>query len=1388
MQTLDPRIHSLLDPFLKQSARIGSIVALGCGDALAEASCSELHIATRADELGGLREQSGSDSGETLLVVPLDIWNEQPPGSSGDFGFRALAVLLPLEATEPDWKLRRSLFDCGLICIGSARIAACKVLCFLASDAVQSVNTLSIEPRGHISMRHLADGGGFANQLFRYCTLKLYALRHGLAPAVPAWTGNHLFGLEDESCHDLDLPQRTYAGFADNDRELWDWDVPPVDIDLAGYFQELPECWRQHRPLLRRMFELPPEHRAALDAWRDAVTDGGRRTLVAIHVRRGDYRYHQSDGFPWVRLVPERWYLDWLRSLWPTLHNPVLYVATDEPDAILPVFREFHPVALDRGGPVLELPGHVRDFEALRRADHLALCNSSYSRMAAILSPATQRCFLPSFRTQCFAPYEPWIDPAFWKRFADSWTVQPRPASTQPVKTAAIYFDVSDLVLDLFHSSSLSGIQRFQSEILRNLAAEAHSLPIRYTVLSKRGGLFTIDGTEFVRIIEHLRVDAASRDLVVRALDHLLDAALPCAICAGDIFLETGAFWNVPRIGHLLQGLNGSGVRIGVFVHDILPIVAPEYFEAANTSAFVKGVFEALNFADFVITTSEFNRTCLMERMGSAFRRIPVRLMALGNELSQPAHATPFLSEPVAELLEQNYVLAVGTIEVRKNPTYLLNMWKMMVRSGRPEVPRLVFVGRRGWMVEDFMRQLKGCNYLGGRIVVLRATTDVELDLLYRNCLLTAFPSFLEGWGLPVGESLSHGKICLCSAAGGTSSVGGDLVDYIDPYNVRDGLETLLRYLDDPQRRSRREQEIAENFQLRTWEEVAGNFLETVLSLSREPSTSAAVIQLPDGRFLPISSDPPAVLMEEVDGSLSAELACISGWHPPELDGIRPSQPAATIRFRAALPAGTKINLVLRLVARFGNARVRIQSGSGADTDVALTEGLEKMAVLSCKVEDGDLVTVNLLSVGAAVTGHASPGAAWFLCGLLYFDPTRAGAPQLRYPARLPDPVRPDRVHLRPAAVDRSRRVESLPAFLETPDCYWPSDSTSVRRPPLFASDADAEAFLSGCGDSAKVPQLGAIRDSIDFVRRTDPFVSTSRFSEGSVFDHQGVWRGSGYLLSAPAHHTGWRSERGNAVGVDEKLLEQAPFFEGSFLIFYNGNLHNYYHWLVEGLLSLDILTATLGNDPNLKILLPKSMDIAALIDHRGSLSDIGLGDREVVEAAADFVRVQEAVWVEHDLVETMPAPYLKSFRRRVAALYASAQTGLGRRLLVARRGPTRTIQNLDQVQDCLSRYGFETVYVEGMSIRDQILLFQSAAFIVGAHGAALSNLLWCAPGTRVLEFMPVVEMRPFFWLISQKLDLVHAMQFCPPVGEQQFQSPIHVDIAKLDLLLRKLI
>ena len=420
-------IQSLLQPFQRQSAAIRSVVTIGC-------AAEELVDRDRADAFNRLAQQArelrAPAIGEDLILIPASLLQDLLPPAADDFGFRAAAVLFPRTSQSTGdnaWRLRRSLFDQGLICVGAAVFGGWKALCFLASDAVRAIGELDIESRGHITMNGLVEGAGFANQMFRYACVKLYALRHSLTPGVPEWGGNQFYGLRDRSGEGLSLPKITYDGFADNDRELWDRDDPPINLELAGYFQELPECWRKQRPLLRRLFELVPEYRTAIDAWRDAVTDGGRRPLVTIHVRRGDYRNFQNHTAPWFRMVPEVWYVEWLRAIWPTLPDPVLFVGTDEPDVVLPHFQEFRPVPAALAPMPQPLPEYIRDFEIMRRSDYLAICNSSYSHMAAILGPDAQKCFIPSFATQSFLPYEPWVDPGFWRRFADAWDSTPAP-------------------------------------------------------------------------------------------------------------------------------------------------------------------------------------------------------------------------------------------------------------------------------------------------------------------------------------------------------------------------------------------------------------------------------------------------------------------------------------------------------------------------------------------------------------------------------------------------------------------------------------------------------------------------------------------------------------------------------------------------------------------------------------------------------------------------------------------------------------------------------------------------------------------------------------------------------------------------------------------------
>src|SRR5262249_39064204 len=148
-------------------------------------------------------------------------------------------------AEDNAWRLQRTLFDRGLVGIGSVPVPGGDARCFLASDLVRTPRRLGAFTRGHTTMSSLGSNGRFANQLFQYAYTKLYALRHGVTAAFPAWQGRPLFGLEDPACDGLAFPKREFHGFTDDDRRLWEMDDPPIDIDLWGYFQEIPECWRK---------------------------------------------------------------------------------------------------------------------------------------------------------------------------------------------------------------------------------------------------------------------------------------------------------------------------------------------------------------------------------------------------------------------------------------------------------------------------------------------------------------------------------------------------------------------------------------------------------------------------------------------------------------------------------------------------------------------------------------------------------------------------------------------------------------------------------------------------------------------------------------------------------------------------------------------------------------------------------------------------------------------------------------------------------------------------------------------------------------------------------------------------------------------------------------
>ena len=410
-------IFETLDRIGRAGVRVQRLAAVGPCDGLPE------EPETRAPDgspVSWVERLAASDGEETPIDGLLGSDAAVRALLTADEDGRALdalvAILVTGEAARPP--LSAPLFDRGFVPLrGSLCGDDGGLRVYVRSSLLADPALAGVDGPASVSMTTLGGNGRFANQLFQYAFLRLYGLRAGAGIAVPAWDGEGLFGLSDPRPGPEPHPELRFYGFDDDDLALWGMDDPPVGVDFWGYFQELPESWTRHQDFLRRLFRLRSDWSEPLDAAVSELRAQGR-TLVVLHVRRGDYAGFDKRELPWYRIVPTLWHRAWLEAVWPTLVNPVLHIATDDPGAVLPEFEDYPQLDVAALRAATGMPAHVLDFSLLARADHLVLANSSFSRFAALLAGPEQQAVLPDFAAKGFVPYEPWSDRFFWQRFA----------------------------------------------------------------------------------------------------------------------------------------------------------------------------------------------------------------------------------------------------------------------------------------------------------------------------------------------------------------------------------------------------------------------------------------------------------------------------------------------------------------------------------------------------------------------------------------------------------------------------------------------------------------------------------------------------------------------------------------------------------------------------------------------------------------------------------------------------------------------------------------------------------------------------------------------------------------------------------------------------------
>lgn len=309
----------------------------------------------------------------------------------------------------------------------------------------------------------------------------------------------------------------------------------------------------------------------------------------------------------------------------------------------------------------------------------------------------------------------------------------------------------------------------------------------------------------------------------------------PIALDQNTTVISGGLDWEHKDLRSISELKRQHGFKYVGIVYDLIPIMFPHYLVPGYVDLLTDYFGELYWLSDRVMCISEATRREWLSYCDDlAGQPVPAEVFPLGCDLRSPASEGPAAELP-AELVGKRYALLVSTIEPRKNHRLLYDAWDDCVRQKLIDVERdrLVFVGRRGWTMDDFLREVSLNPATRDTIIVLNNIDDAQLNLIYENCAFVTFPSHYEGFGLPVAEALGHGKPCISSNAGALPEIGGDLVRRLDAKDTAGWTRAIAHYLTSPDELKTWSDHIAKEYRPITWDMAAKTFFTRLLETAR---------------------------------------------------------------------------------------------------------------------------------------------------------------------------------------------------------------------------------------------------------------------------------------------------------------------------------------------------------------------------------------------------------------------------------------------------------------------------------------------------------------------------------------------------------------------------
>jgi glycosyltransferase involved in cell wall biosynthesis len=239
-----------------------------------------------------------------------------------------------------------------------------------------------------------------------------------------------------------------------------------------------------------------------------------------------------------------------------------------------------------------------------------------------------------------------------------------------------------------------------------------------------------------------------------------------------------------------------------VTIHDLTHLIDATYRGNWKSRLYAKPLVTlAVKRADCIVTPSEYTRRMLHQHLQVSPERVTVIPGAI-SETFQPQNKAMARSQVAREHgITRPYLLYVGSLRPSKNVPLLLDALDRLHQK-RHDAPALIIVGNDGGRMHE-VKSYASTLKLENTVFWLKGLTDISLATLYSGAVMTILPSFEEGFGFPVIESMACGTPVICSAAASLPEVAGDASLYFSPYSSAELSDTIERLMDSTSEQQR---------------------------------------------------------------------------------------------------------------------------------------------------------------------------------------------------------------------------------------------------------------------------------------------------------------------------------------------------------------------------------------------------------------------------------------------------------------------------------------------------------------------------------------------------------------------------------------------------------